>query len=178
MTSDPSPFAGKRWLVDAAGIGHGKSGVVEALPAECEAAAAALELLGCAKLELTYDLRPMTGQRFRLKTGLTADVVQASIVSLEPVPARIDETADSELSPDGRPPAGAAEGEVDILNAPVVETYSDGRIDLGRIAFELLSLSLNPYPRKDGEALPAEGIGDTAEVSPFAALAALRKGST
>jgi len=175
MTGDPSPFAGKRWLVDAAGIGQGKSGAVEATPAECQAAAAALDLLGCGKVELSYDLRPMPGQRFRLKARLGADVVQPSIVSLEPVPAKIDETAESELAPEGSATANAEEGEVDILNAPVIETFSDGRIDLGRIAFELLSVSLDLYPRKDGEALPDEGIGDTAEVSPFAALAALRK---
>jgi hypothetical protein len=104
-----------------------------------------------------------------------ANVVQPSIVSLEPVPDQLDETAETELTPEGADAPDAYEGELDILNAPVIESYSEGRIDLGRIAFELLSVSLNPYPRKDREALPAEGVGDTAAVSAFGALAALRK---
>ena len=179
MTTEQShPFSGRRWLIDVATIGQGKSGTVEASPAECTAVAADLDLLACQNLALTFDVKPMSGRRLRLKAAITCDVVQASVVSLEPVASRIDEHAESELVAEGTAPLDAGEGAVDILNAPVVETYAEGRVDLGLIAFELLSVSLEPYPRLPGEALADEGDGAKGSLSPFAALAALRKKDT
>jgi hypothetical protein len=168
-------FAGRRWSLETASIGHGKSGRLEASVAECQSVGSVLGLLACSDLAFDYDIRPATGQRFRLKARLSCNVVQASVVSLEPVPGRIAEEAESELVAEDTATLGLPEGETDILNAPVIETYAGGRIDLGQIAFELLSVSLDPYPRKDGEALTGDEGLDKSVPSPFAALAVLRK---
>ena len=176
MTQAPSPFDGRRWQIDADTLGSGKSGQIEASPAECQAAAAALDLLDCAGLVLVYDLQPLSRRRFRLQARLSCQVTQASVVSLEPVPARIEEDVESELWPEGETPEGSGDAALDVLNAPVTETYEAGRIDLGQIAYELLSVSLDPYPKNEGEVL-AEDLGAASQaLSPFAALAQLRKG--
>lgn len=170
---DP-PFVHRRWHIDVATVGQGKSGRIEANSDECKAAARSLELLECRALRLDYDIKPLSGARFKLTCDLASEVVQASIVSLEPVPATIEEHTESELVPEGRPLSVDGEGAVDILNAPVIESFADGQIDLGQLAFELLSISLDPYPRKAGETLPEASSGEQ-QPSPFAALAALRK---
>jgi len=175
MSEQSLPFAGRRWLIEAATVGQGRLGEVIATAAECDSAARALDIIGCSGLVLKFDLRPLPGSRFQLKCHLRCDVVQASIVSLEPVAARIDERSDTELIPEGGSLPDTGEGPVDVLNAPVIETYAEGRIDLGLLAFELLAISLDPYPRLEGEALPEAGAGDLAVPSPFAALASLHK---
>ena len=54
----------------------------------------------------------------------------------------------------------------------------NGQIDLGVLASEQLALALDPYPRKEGVEFAADlvQVDDIAEVSPFAALAKLKKG--
>jgi len=178
MSETGGPFAGRRWLVDVNTIGQRKAGRLEASAAECRAAAAALQLLDCADLALNYVLQPMPKHGFRLRTQLSCNLVYASVVSLDPVPGKIDEDVESELWPEGEAPDDVGDTEVDVLNAPVIETYSQGRIDLGLIAFELLSVSLDPYPRNAGEAL-AEDIAIARNMlSPFAVLDKLRKTKT
>ena len=178
MSEPIIPFAGRRWLIETATIAQGKSGELATSPAECVAAATALDLLECKNFTFTYALKPLAGQRFHLRAAIVAEVVQASVVSLEPVRSTIEEQADSELVPEGRRQPEEGDGAVDILNAPVIETYADGRIDLGLIAFELLSVSLEPYPKNSGETLPEDASPARQIPSPFAALAALRKSDT
>ena len=50
--------------------------------------------------------------------------------------------------------------------------FDGGVIDLGEAAVEQLALDLDPFPRMPGAKLPDEP--EPANVSPFAALAALR----
>lgn len=175
MSESGIPLTDRRWLLDAVSVGAGRSGQISASAAERAAVATALELQDCGSLVFSYDLKPLSRRRFQLHAAIAADVVQSCVVTLEPVPARIDETSDSELVPEGQAPETPPDEALDVLNAPVIETYADGGIDLGRIAFELLSVSLDPYPRKPGAQLPADVAAATAIPSPFAALARLRK---
>jgi hypothetical protein len=50
-----------------------------------------------------------------------------------------------------------------------------GRIDLGALAAEFLSLGLDPYPRKPGVDFEAPEGDAPGEESPFAALGKLRR---
>ena len=175
MIEGINPLTDRRWLIDAATIGQGKTGRIEASSAECLAVASALDLVGCAALAIGYDVKPTSRHRFRLRTKLEANVVQACVVTVEPVPAKLEEAAESEFVPDGEAALSVPDVPLDVLNAPVIETYANGRIDLGQIAFELLSVSLDPYPKKDGAELPGAAGGGAQSLSPFAALAKLRK---
>ena len=70
--------------------------------------------------------------------------------------------------------AGVQELDLRIDDIPVHVTIQDedGKIDLGQYAVEQLALSLDPFPRKPGaEFVQPE---EPAEISPFAALKALK----
>ena len=175
MSEPAAPLADRRWLLDAVSAAAGRAGEITASAAECAAIATALDLRQCGLLRFTYDLKPLPRRRFQLHAAISAHVVQSCVITLEPVSATIDETTDSELVPEGQEPAAPANEALDVLNIPVIETYRDGHIDFGAIAFELLSVSLDPYPRKPGAELP-NSVTDAAVIpSPFAALAKLRK---
>lgn len=117
-----------------------------------------------------------------------ARVSQTCVVSLEPFESEIVEPVDVEFEPsraprhvraepermsrrrrEARPPLEEDEEGMDDLNAP--DEIVDGRVDLGALASEHLTLGIDPYPRKPGAAFD-EPKADSATVSPFARLAA------
>ncbi|MDH7794726.1 MULTISPECIES: YceD family protein [unclassified Beijerinckia] len=83
-------------------------------------------------------------------------------------------------------PTGKGEKEERRTPAPITDPMSmdedeaeeivDGKIDLGALAGEFLTLALDPYPRKPGATfdLPAE---DDGEKSPFSMLGDLKNGA-
>ena len=177
MTDPDGPFSDRRWSIDAGTIGSVKRGRFEATPAELAVAAKLLDLPDCRNLSIDFELKPMAGRapgNFRLLAQFKASVVQSCIVTLEPVASKIDERLDIEL----RPESAEADGVVDsgdLLSTAETDTYAEGRIDFGRLAFELLSVSLDPYPRKAGAEFAEDANAGKTEMSPFAALAKLRK---
>lgn len=96
---------------------------------------------------------------------LLARVELVCVVSLDLFEAAVDESFQIRFVPDGTQDDGADPDSDDEL------PYSGAAIDLGEAASEQLALSLDPYPRKPGAALP-EAEPATAVVHPFAALAA------
>ena len=176
MTTEPlNPFIGPRWVIEDGKIGTGKTGRIEATEAECAAAAKALDLLECKKLGLAYNLKAMPVTGFRMRAEVSAEVVQACVVTTEPVASSVREEVDADLIPAST--ASRQEGEItfDPLTEITQETYADGRIDLGQYAFELLSTAIDPYPRKPGAEFVEPGAGDKAKLSPFAVLAKLKE---
>jgi hypothetical protein len=169
------PLTGPRWTLEQDKLGNGKSGEVEASQSECAAVAKALDLLDCRNLVLTYTLKAMQPAGFRMRAEVKADVVQACIITTDPVAAVVRDEADVDLLPADAAPAAGGEVTFDAMTDTDSETYSDGRIDLGHIAFEVLSTSIDPYPRKPGAELAEPGADDKSKLSPFAVLAKLKK---
>ncbi len=174
--SDPTPAPLLTWSHDATEVPE--AGLVRqrrASAAELTALAAALDLLSCDSLVADYRVKPIAGGGYRLHGTLEAAVRQACIVSLEPIDARLTAPFDVEYWPPGRG-ADEPEGEIDALAAVEIEPLLHGRIDVGRIVFEQLAASLDPYPRKDGVAFtpPEDKAGDPARSGPFAALSRLK----
>lgn len=116
-----------------------------------------------------------------------AEIVQACVVSLAPVPAMIDEDIDAAFVSAER---ASRKKHKDIEEEEVVglegddppEVAEHGRIDLGELAVTQLALVLDPYPRAPGVAFDPRAVGlkatDGAEpepAGPFAALAKLKK---
>ncbi len=141
----------------------------------------ALELDGCPRLVVTYQIRSLSGGRYRVEGRIKADAIQSCVVTLDPVPQSIDEPFDVTFSPDGdEQRAGSSERE--ILSEPDVEPLADGRLEVGRVVFELLASALDPYPRKPGvdfEQIAPQFLGENeagaaATPSPFAVLAKLK----
>jgi uncharacterized metal-binding protein YceD (DUF177 family) len=140
-----------------------------ATPAERAALAERFDLLALDRLEAEVRLERLAGGLLRLSAALEADVVQACVVTLEPVRDRIDEPFTVLYR------AGAEAGETAVVlngTSELVEPLPSDILDIGEAVAQQLSLALAPYPRAAGAvaAAPEEG-----RVSPFAALVNWKK---
>jgi uncharacterized metal-binding protein YceD (DUF177 family) len=121
------------------------------------------------------------GRKARLEGRLRAEVVQSCVVTLEPVPAMVEDTFELHYAVDpGTPPGVLVDLEADDPPEPII----GGAIDVGEAVAEALGLALDPYPRAPGAELPlGVGAADTSVAppaeaenrreSPFAALKGL-----
>jgi uncharacterized metal-binding protein YceD (DUF177 family) len=109
--------------------------------------------------------------------SLTADVMQACVVSGAPVPAHLAENFAIRFSSE---PSYEPDAEIELEVEECDSMFHDGRvIDLGEAVAQTLGLAIDPFPRSpDAEAILQEaGVKDEQATGPFAALAALRKGA-
>jgi uncharacterized metal-binding protein YceD (DUF177 family) len=127
-------------------------------------------------------------RRVRLSANFSADVVQSCVVTLEPVPSRIEDSFVLVYDEDAGGPA-EAETVVLLKGRDSPEPWSGEVIDIGEAVAEHLALALDPYPRAagaDSAALgPAPGGADAGKEgddadgefaeSPFKKLAKLRR---
>ncbi|NJO54230.1 MAG: DUF177 domain-containing protein [Bacteroidales bacterium] len=127
-----------------------------------------------ATLDLAADRKAGVSVTGRLK----GRIVQACVVTLEPVESAIDEAVDARFVPAAEPRAASGpEIEVSLEAEDPPEPLINGRIDLGAVLTEFFSLGIDPYPRKPGAAwqpAEAETQAEPEAESPFAALAKLR----
>ncbi|MEI6985087.1 MAG: DUF177 domain-containing protein [Rhodospirillaceae bacterium] len=171
---------------------------IAASPGEAQALARRLELVAIGSLIATIRLCRVEGGRMvRVCGKLTADVVQSCVVTLEPVPAHIEESfsalfAPPELLPDSD---GVIFLDTFALEQDQPEAMEGGIIDIGELTTQHLSLALDPYPRCPGTVFagfddhlagdgpagdgpagdgPAES-DEAAALTPFAVLAELKR---
>lgn len=148
--------------------------------AERDAVARELGILACNKIEVRYRLTPRSKGRFYLRGRLDADIEQACVVSLEPVPEAIAADIDLEFWPVEQFEQ-AAEIEVDDVDHDDPEPIANGALEIGRVVYELLASQADPYPRLPGEELEQSESGQAGDPdepdagNPFAKLAALKK---
>jgi len=146
-----------------------------ATAAEREALAAKLEILGLERLVVRYRITPLANGRFRLSGTVDARVVQACVVTLDPVETTLEEAMDVEFHPSEAPAGSAApsDEEMSALEAEEHEPIEHGRLEVGRIVTETVGASLPAYPRAPDAALEQHeaGPGDTGSTGPFASLA-------
>ncbi|MFC3071827.1 YceD family protein [Shinella pollutisoli] len=164
-------------------VGH-----ISANPVEVTISADAEERAGLARLWGVLEVRALSAafqvQRWkrdgvRLKGRVSADIVQACVVTLEPVEAHIDEPVEAVFVPEGsklaRMPVAVEGGEMlldpDGPDAP--EVFSGDTIDAGAVAAEHAALAIDPYPRKSDAVFEGHTEStrkDDRKPSPFAAL--------
>ncbi|HLI13734.1 MAG TPA: DUF177 domain-containing protein [Alphaproteobacteria bacterium] len=159
------------------------SETVTARESERQALAARFGLLALDSLGAELRLKRVGhGPVVRVEGRLVADVVQACVVSLEPVGSRIEEDFVLHYAPQARSePHGHVieRGEDEATSGDWPEPLVDGRIDLGEAVAQQLAVTLDPYPRKPGVRLEDvlrghAGVGvEERPASPFAALARL-----
>lgn len=149
-----------------------------ATEAERIAAARAWDILACTALACEIRVKPLRDGRYRVAGTIRASIVQACVVTLEPVDGTIEEAFDVEFWPADQIPSlqSTAQDEwFDPQAADGAEPIENGRIGLGRLVFECVSAALDPYPRKPGATLDwQEPETSKAAVHPFAALAKLK----
>ena len=117
------------------------------------------------------------GEVIRAEGRMVASLEQSCVVTGEPVSAHIDEPFTFLFTPE---PDSGREEEVELGEEDCDVVFYDGAvIDLGSAIADTLALSVDPYPRSASAdaALKEAGVLSEEQASPFAALAALKKGS-
>lgn len=143
-----------------------------------EALAQEMGLLSLHKLRLKGEIVADGSRDFVLTARLEADIVQPCIVTLAPVPSRIEEDVKRRYVQGWQAPDAE---EVEMPEDDSIEPLPE-IIDLGDVISEALTLALPLYPRAEGAALGsvdhappgADPITD-ADLKPFAGLAALKQ---
>ncbi|UDF30082.1 UNVERIFIED_ORG: DUF177 domain-containing protein [Roseateles sp. XES5] len=164
-------------------VGHISANPVEvtiSADAEERAGLAALwSILEVKALTATFEVRRWKRDGVRLKGRVTADIVQACVVTLDPVESHIDEPVEAIFVPEGsklaRLPVASETGEMlldpDGPDAP--EVFTGDTIDAGEVAAEHVALAIDPYPRRADVAFGGHIEStdkDDRKPSPFAVL--------
>lgn len=142
-----------------------------------------LEVDEVERFEARVTLKRLPADRFSYEAELAADLVQACVVSLEPVKSRhalhVSRALHVKPRPQRRHKAEEESGGVLTLAAgddEVPEELDSPRYDLAAPLLEDLSLDIDPYPRAPGvEFEPPDSDGGRPE-GPFAALGKLKRG--
>lgn len=126
-------------------------------------------------------LRKLAPTRFGLDFTVTADVQQACVVSLEPVPAHLETRFHRELEfvgPARRKPEKPAESGSDLVldagEEEGPEEIESLHFDLAGPVLEEYVLALEPYPRRPGVAFDPQSDASDRPESPFAVLKGLK----
>lgn len=169
----------------------GKRIKIAASEPECAALTKRLGVLSLSGLRAEFVLARKSGSPIvHVKGRLEADVAQACVITTEPVADRITENFEAWFA-DPKQAVSFAKARHEKLaktgqmDAPILdesedpEPIVDGLIDLGELAVQFLSLSLEPYPHKPGAAYEGADEGHARPAgggalpdNPFAALKA------
>lgn len=148
---------------------------------QCDEIAKTLDLLELEDFRFEYQLRRTSRGRFKLKGQLHAKAIQSCVVTLEPVPAVIEEAIEIDLWPAEDVERLEAEAEPESMSVQLdgPEPISGDCIDVGQLAYEHFAAALDPYPKKADARFDwrnqagMEEYDDTQD-KPFAALAKLK----
>ncbi len=137
-------------------------------------------ILSLQSLDARIALRKLAPTRFGLDFTLTADLTQASVLTLEPVPAHLERHFTRELHFTGTGRRKVVSDEsgpelvLDTEEEEGPEEIESLHYDLAGPVLEEFILSLEPYPRHAGEAFSAPTEGQDPPESPFAVLKGLK----
>lgn len=151
---------------------------VEADDRELAGLATLWDVLSVEKLEADMKISRWKRDGVRIKGNVKAKVVQACVVTLEPVESKIDENFEHIFVPEDSklaraPSVDAGEMVLDPDGPDLPDTFTGDTIDAGAVVAEFAALAIDPYPRKPD--VEFEGhIEDAGEndrkPSPFAVL--------
>ena len=140
---------------------------IEANAAERSALARINDLPGIERLSASFRVTKWR-RGVQVEGELSARVTQTCVVSLEPFDVDIDEPIDVKFLPAEAMPTDPES----LADEDAPDELVDGKVDLGALASEFLTLALDPYPRKPGVAFePPQELKE--RESPFSGLRAL-----
>ena len=114
----------------------------------------------------------------KIKGEVRAKIVQACVVTLEPVESLIEEPVEAIFVPEGSRLARIAANDsgemvLDPDGPDIPDVFTGDTIDAGGVVAEHVAMAIDPYPRKQGASF-GERIESTdkddARPNPFAAL--------
>jgi uncharacterized metal-binding protein YceD (DUF177 family) len=169
-------------LYNLARLGNAGDAIrVEADESQCAAIAALAGALSLPRFVAQVDLKKTSPSRFLLSYRLEADVVQACVVTLEPVAAKIDHTFTRELhfTAAGRPLPEVADldlsgHDLSLEEGEEPEEIDNMHYDLAGPVLEEFLLALDPYPRCPGVEFDPGAEAVLRPESPFAVLKSLK----
>ncbi|WP_377296048.1 YceD family protein [Rhizobium sp. SGZ-381] len=177
---DPSEKPPFSYLVK---VGHISANAVtvhvEADERERAALAELWQVLSVTSLKADLQIARWKKDGVRLKGRVEAHIVQACVVTLEPVEADIDEVLEQIFVPEGSKLArlitsDTAEMVLDPEGPDLPETFVGDTIDAGAVVAEFAALAINPYPRKPGsefaDHIEADDTPNGGKPNPFAVL--------
>jgi hypothetical protein len=176
MTSRPAPleqFYDLRRLSEA-----GIEIKIDADVAARERLAVWLDIESVKSLNAIVTLKRKSPSKFAYEASFVCDLVQSSVVSLEPIEAHIDEQFTREVHLNERGRHAAQKGEALTLDAgddESPEEIDNPQYDLAAPILEELSLALDPYPRARGEEFTEPDLLGPEKVNPFAVLKVLKE---
>ena len=141
---------------------------IDASPSECAALARRFGLPRLDALASRGELRPRIGSGWKLEAMLEAKLMQSCVISLEAFPVTVAEKFELDFNPLVSPDD---EGEVDVTQSEAEPFPRDGRLDIGEVVAQQLSLALDPFARAPGVVWEGTTDGDASRPSPFAGLA-------
>jgi uncharacterized metal-binding protein YceD (DUF177 family) len=146
--------------------------------AERVAIAAWLDIPKVEKLSAQVRLSRRGDGLYDYDASFEADVVQACVVTLEPVPAHLEgafhRTFQLVAATRRRKGVPKEESEAAFSDEDAPEILTDPMADLAAPVLEELSLALDPYPRAPGARFDAPEDKETPSENPFAVLKALK----
>jgi uncharacterized metal-binding protein YceD (DUF177 family) len=183
MTRDTSVLPPFSHRVKVGHISHNALDVrIEADAGERAALAKLWDIIGVEAFSAELKLRRWKKDGVKVFGTVHAEVTQACVVTLDPVPEVIDEEFDELFAPEGsalaRIPAND-QGEImiDPDGPDIPETFMGDAIDVGAVVSEIVAMALDPYSRKLGVAFANHIEGNPQEdvkPSPFAVLKSLK----
>ncbi|CUS43692.1 MAG: DUF177 domain-containing protein [Pseudomonadota bacterium] len=153
-------------------IGEGEREVAVSASAEERAALAVrFGLKAIDRLEGKFRIR-RDAAGIVARGNVQADVVQACVVTDEPIPVSVDEPVALRFVADDEPAGEEVELSEDALDTI---SFDGAAIDLGEAAADTMALALDPFPRGPNAAavLKQAGVISEEEAKPLGALAGL-----
>lgn len=139
-----------------------------------------LEIVRVDRVVLTGRVKAIGRGGYHLEGAVKADVAQACVVTLDPVPEKLDITLSVDFLPEAAVPPPIPEGDHDEAAASdhMIEPIQNGRLDIGEVVYQEIAAALDPYPRAAGAALETSEAGpkDDGDTHPFAKLRQLARG--
>lgn len=134
--------------------------------------AARLDIPAVEALKGVMTVKP-TAEGATVEGEVEASLTRQCVVTLEPIAERV---AESFVIRYARESDEAPEIELD-LDDEWTEPLAGDTLDLADILVQQVALAMDPYPRKPGAEAPADLRPSPEQVSPFAALKALKPGA-
>ena len=149
---------------------------------QCAAIAKRLGLIALKHFSGNVEIRSWGAGGYEVSGTITAQVTQECVVSLEPVDNEIEEHFVVRYLPQKALASYLKDEDImvgEVMDEDPPELLPEDGFDVGELAVEYLSLSIDPYPRRD-DAGKSPKFGDKEETNtekpnPFAVLSDLKK---
>ena len=175
----PEPEFHRPLHVEKVGLGSVHESL-QARPTERAALAKRFGLLDLSRLQAELEIEQTHNGKMLAVTGsFSADVVQQCVVTLEPLPNRVEASIDALFAPASLLERGAGPPNTEAGEEDDPEPYVNGQIDLGELVAQHFGLALDPYPRKPGIAplrleINGPANGNVPKANPFVILKSLK----